>query len=283
WRDYYMPRTGRKDAYGNDVRISLPTYMKDVIAYSRHPALAFTHALNPFLSSLVDLWNNRDFYNTQIRGPDDTTVEALLADVRYLGSQGKPFFVTGMQKMAESDEPLSRQAAAFFGFMPASHQSTMTAAQQYFSDVMQQHMPEGARTQAQGEHAQLVNSVLHELRTGKINGEGELRARLYLSGDKTKAQQNEAIKRGLWSPMMYQASKVSLDEAFRGWKLATSGEQEQLAEIMVRKIEAAHKAKTIDETQVREYLRLLLPALQRAQARAARTPAGAGRSAMSLP
>src|SRR5208337_1848511 len=57
WRDYYMPRTGRKDAYGNDVRISLPTYMKDVIAYSRHPALAFTHALNPFLSSLVDLWN----------------------------------------------------------------------------------------------------------------------------------------------------------------------------------------------------------------------------------
>jgi hypothetical protein len=274
-----MPRTGRKDEYGNDVRISLPSYMKDVIAYGRHPVQAFTHSLNPFLSSLVDLWNNRDFYNTEIRTPDESVLQQIWSDAKYLAGQGKPFFTTGMQKLAESDAPLEQQAAAFFGFMPASRQSTMTAAEQLSADIMQNEMPAGARTPTQAAHAQAVAKILHDMRTGKINDEGELVGRLRVAGVQTKQQQDRIAKRLMWTPMQYQVSTMSLADAARVWQLATPAEQDQLLGITLEKLANAHKAKTLDAETAQAWGRRLLPAIQRS--RQPRPAAAAGRSAMA--
>jgi len=35
--DYYHPKTGRQNDNGDDERVNLPSYMKDVFAYKRHP------------------------------------------------------------------------------------------------------------------------------------------------------------------------------------------------------------------------------------------------------
>jgi hypothetical protein len=262
WRDYYMPRTGRKNPDGSDVRISLPSYMKDVIAYGRHPYLAFAHSLNPFLSALVDLWNNKDFYSVQIRTPDENVLQKIWADARYLGTQGKPFFVTGMQKMAESGRPLEHGTAAFFGFMPASRQSTMSAAESAAADIMQEMMPQGARTQTQADKSKMTADLVKDLRLGKMDEAGQLVAGLKLN----KRESTPVLERVLMSPLQYQVLKMPVDKALKVvWPLATEQEKLALAPVIGRKIASALKGKTIDNETATEYLRTVWPYYLRSQ------------------
>jgi hypothetical protein len=274
WRDYYMPRTGRKDAMGNDVRISLPTYMKDVIAYGRHPLVAFGHSLNPFLSSLVDLWNNRDFYNTQIRTADENMAQKIWADAKFMGAQGKPFFLTGMAKMAESGTPLEQRTAAFFGFMPASRQSAMTPAESLAADIMQDMMPQGARTPDQAQRSQLTAQLVKDLRTGKINDEGVLVERLRGAGATTRAAQTVLAKRVTWTPLEYQVSKMSVEQAMRVWDLASEQEKVQLAScttlnesggespVLLEKIKRAYKGGKLDAAETGRLVKMVVPYLK---------------------
>jgi hypothetical protein len=221
------------------------------------------------LDALVELWQNRDFYNVRIRTPDDTVAEQALADVKFMAGQGRPFFLTGMEKMAESGAPVEQQAAAFFGFMPASRQATMSAAEQASADLMQAQMPQGARTREAADHAALVGQVVRDLRRGTINSKGELETRLVAAGDHRRAQETDVLKRAMWSPMQYQVSRLPLADALRVWKLATPAEQEKLAEIMLAKADAAYKAGNLSPAEVRYYGELLGPALARARGRAA--------------
>jgi hypothetical protein len=57
WRDALMPRTGRLDRNGNPQRLSLPTYIKDILSdwhdfpNTKKMLVSFSHKLNPWISS----------------------------------------------------------------------------------------------------------------------------------------------------------------------------------------------------------------------------------------
>lgn len=82
-QDYFFPRTGQTDKDGRDVRLALPTYLKDVVGEAhalrtsvmeRSPepiATDFSHKLNPYVAITGDMWNNKDYYGVEIRHPDD--------------------------------------------------------------------------------------------------------------------------------------------------------------------------------------------------------------------
>lgn len=103
--DVFFPKTGEKDAYGHDVRISFPSYVKDEAAFYHAPLQTLENKANPLLSSLFQLWNNKDYYGTQIANPEDSWGRQALARVAFAGRQFAPFSITGGNKFAEASPP----------------------------------------------------------------------------------------------------------------------------------------------------------------------------------
>src|SRR5262249_25197602 len=54
-KDYFYPQNGLQTANGDPDRTTLPTYMKDVYAYSNDPVATVEHKASPLLSLMVDL------------------------------------------------------------------------------------------------------------------------------------------------------------------------------------------------------------------------------------
>jgi hypothetical protein len=69
--DYFAYRTGGTDPSGQPERAMIPSYMKDVLAFTMNdPRQEVQNKLNPELKSAYELWNNRDYKNQPIYNPN---------------------------------------------------------------------------------------------------------------------------------------------------------------------------------------------------------------------
>lgn len=128
--DYYYPRTGRKNPDGTDERVSLPSYMKDVFAYMIQPGTTIGHKINPGAAAVLQMIQNKDFYNTNITDEnllsaikDHDAQEAfqwMKDEMSFVGKQFEPFSFRGAQRIAEAGGNIGEQAQAFAGITPAA-------------------------------------------------------------------------------------------------------------------------------------------------------------------
>ena len=95
WKDAYFP--GKK----GEARMSIPGYMKDVVAYAHDPKQTLLNKMSPVLSMLSAALENRDFYGTEIRHPDDPVVQQLWQLAKFAGAEAMPFSVRGVQKLVQ--------------------------------------------------------------------------------------------------------------------------------------------------------------------------------------
>lgn len=127
-KDYFYPQNGLKDATGNKDRVSLPTYMKDVYAYSNDPIGTVEHKASPLLSMAADLATNRNYYGDMVRNPNDPAVKQLQQVGAYVLSNIQPFSV--QQGVKTSQEGGKGQAIEnFFGFTKAPGSIVKSQAQ----------------------------------------------------------------------------------------------------------------------------------------------------------
>lgn len=70
-KDYFFPKDGTKNPDGTDRRITLPSYMKDYLAYGKEPLTTLSHKTSPIVNDLVELWSNKDFYGEKIFNKED--------------------------------------------------------------------------------------------------------------------------------------------------------------------------------------------------------------------
>ena len=87
-------KTGNTNPDGSAERIALPTYAKDWFAYSKDPIATISHKLHPMWSSLAEMFQNEDFYGTEIRGKDDPIVKQSLDIATHIGKQFLHFLET---------------------------------------------------------------------------------------------------------------------------------------------------------------------------------------------
>lgn len=116
-KDYYFPKTGEKDDKGNDKRVALPSYMKDVYAYAHDPTGTVTHKLHPDLATLADMLRNEDYYGVPIRNADDPFIKQLQSEGEYAAKQFIPFGI----RNAQQGSSLKEKALPFVGVTPAPH------------------------------------------------------------------------------------------------------------------------------------------------------------------
>jgi hypothetical protein len=69
-------RRARPTSKGEPERVSLPSYMKDVYAYSHNPGQTWRTSCTRSISTVADMLQNEDYYGTKIRNEDDPVDEA---------------------------------------------------------------------------------------------------------------------------------------------------------------------------------------------------------------
>ena len=87
--DYFFPPTGRTLASGAKERIALPGYDKDVMEYNEHPLATVVGKVNPLMSSLQDLYNNRDYGGGIIYTTPELNRALGMSDVEALVATAK--------------------------------------------------------------------------------------------------------------------------------------------------------------------------------------------------
>jgi N12 class adenine-specific DNA methylase/2'-5' RNA ligase len=89
-RDVYAPRTGLKDKSGMPERLMLPSYMKDVIHYTKEPVRTATNKIHPLLTLIADTLTNEDFAHRKIRDPKDPLEKQLVELADHVATQFVP-------------------------------------------------------------------------------------------------------------------------------------------------------------------------------------------------
>ncbi len=181
-KDFYYPKTGRKDAEGNDLRIQFPTYMKDVGAIvhgvdMQHPGKIISNAVDaasnktaPLLQAIFSLIKNRDYYGTQITDPDATIGTKLADRAKFLASEAQPFSIQNVEKNAETNAPLDEQAGNFVGLTPAPKRFTESPAHELAGQILQDQFGGGSITREQRNRFTLRNQIISQARSGDRSG-----------------------------------------------------------------------------------------------------------------
>lgn len=251
-KDYFMPRTGGTDANGNPQRMNFPSYVKDAIAYQKHPLTSFAHSLNPGISFMSDLLGNHDFYDVRIRNPDDPIWKQGTEVATFASKQFIPFSVAGMMKLREGSAPAWQQIAPFFGITPAPTRMTMTAAQELAAEITAAAMPTAPRTQEQYEKSQTIREAVQAIKAGTPSVAKEILLRGGLNPTNLNAAASQTIVDRLkFSPLQYQVHNMTAVAAMQVWRVADTNEQALLKPIIAAKIE---NSKTLGTSQQVIYL-----------------------------
>lgn len=146
-KDWYFPRTGEKDKEGHDVRLALPSYMKDVLEYGKDIRDAATsgdltklgrtaaNKTHPLLNTLWDMLRNEDYYGHQIRNENHSLVQKLLDEAKFLGKNMVPFGTREVGKLADEGQG-AKSILPLLGVVKARHDISNSPAENKAVELM---------------------------------------------------------------------------------------------------------------------------------------------------
>jgi len=164
-KDAYFPRTGATDERGNPERVSLPSYIKDIVHYqdlwrvgpkSRRTLI---NKLHPLLGYTADMLQNQDYFGVEIYNEDDPLGQKLKDIARFTGKQFLPYGIQNVAKERERGSSFAKSIPAFFGLTPAPADINQTAAEEEMYNIEQTTRPEGSKTRAQSDRYQALFKI----------------------------------------------------------------------------------------------------------------------------
>lgn len=234
-KDYFFPKTGEQDANGHDVRLSLPTYMKDVYAYGHAPVQTLGHKLHPAIAATLEMLNNKDFYGTKIRNEDDPLMKQAFDLLKHAGKQFIPFGVQGYQKLSEEGASPIKKALPFIGITQAPSSVGLSKAEQLAQDLMRDKMPVGSRTTEEAARSKEKADLSKALRQKQPAAMKDIEKRVQagtLNADDAKA----IIQRSQTTAFESQVKHLDAADAIKVWQVATPAERQKIRIEMMNKV-----------------------------------------------
>ena len=238
WKDLYYPKTGEKDASGHDVRMALPSYMKDIYAFKHDPKQFVENKAHPMLSTILEMLNNKDYYGNQIRNADDPVVKQGLDLVKHLGANTLPISVRDAYQ-SEKEGQGTKAIAPFFGFTHAPGYITKSPAEQKAAELMQARIPAGGRTQETADKAQRHYQLMEQIHQNPGQGNkiiGDAVRAKEIGPD--EARQLQAASR-YGTGLERTVHRLGAKDGMKVWDAADKGERDKLRPMLMQKVRAA--------------------------------------------
>lgn len=112
-KDLIAPRLSLTD---DNARVTIPTYIKDMIHLGHDPKGYFKSSLAGMWGKMVEIYQNKDFYNYEIHDPNDPWLKRREEDIKHLAPV--PFSVTGAVQMYKDEENSGEALMSFMGLTP---------------------------------------------------------------------------------------------------------------------------------------------------------------------
>ncbi len=258
-RDYFFPKTGEKDPQGRDVRLTIPTYMKDIYHYAHDPVGTVEGKVHPAISMTIQALNNKDFFGRDIRNSDDPVVQQLLEEAKFFGENLMPIGVRQFQQSQGAGVSKGEQAANFLGITRAPAWIGESQAEQLAGKLAGDKFKSSKSPDAKV--VQDRKNVQTMLRNGNENQKAQAKAMLsemVTSGEITQKQKQNLL-RGVDHTYLENAlSHLDAHEAMRVFKAATVEERQEIRDAVLKKIEHAHIPQE-DRKAMNDELEKLLP------------------------
>jgi hypothetical protein len=246
-RDYFFPKTGEKNGEGHNVRLALPTYMKDVYGFAHQPGQTLENKANPVITSMLQLWNNKDFYGTEIRQKGDNPLMQAAEALGFVGKSLEPFALSGRNQLASQGASTAKQVLPFFGLTPANAWIDKSDAELKASELNQDNMGSETRTSADADKAQKKSQVEQQLEANDPMKGGDTTkfSQILRSAVQDGTIPREDVARTLKTirktPLERQFEPLHYDQAVQVWNLATRQEKEKLLPLFRAKLEKARE------------------------------------------
>lgn len=251
-KDYYFWKTGRKNADGTDERVMPPSYVKDLYAYGSgfetgvgdgvtNVEKVMSHKVHPFLSMIMDLHNNVDYRNVEIRDPEDPIGTQIADFAEYVAKQFVPFAVTNAEKRLELTDKSGAAAifspetlSSFFGITPAPRGIDRTRAQQLAYKYKRETNPPGVRTNEANERMRMHGQVIQQLKSDLAGGLAHIEQGIK---DGNLTQRDVAYFRTHYKTTWLQQTtrQLSLKRALAVYDAGTPEEQDALRKVIAIK------------------------------------------------
>ena len=256
-RDWFFPKTGEIDPQGRDIRMALPSYVKDVAHYAHDPVATIKGKMHPAISAFMEMINNQDYFGNEVRHSDDPLMKQLTDTALHLGESWSPFAIRNWYQSKSSNQTAIEQAANFFGVTQAPKWISMSDAEQLAAKLSQAKMRGAAPADAELQAKK--NAIMVRLR----NPDGSVRAgavadlqKLSQEGGVTERQAKDAIKRSGRTFLQDKIERLDPREALRVYRQASQDEAEQIYQTIGQKIARSHMAPVEKTAIMQEFERL---------------------------
>ncbi len=233
-KDLYYPENGRTTANGKPSRTVLPTYMKDVYAYSQDPTTTLLQKQSPGLESAYDLFKNEDYFGVLIADPDDPKAKQWEDRGRYILKNAMPFSLTQGERISREGGGTRGKVEAFLGLTPASAAISRTPFERYLHDLV----PPAHLNHEQAERAQARRDVRALAQGGHIDEAVKSARAAGMSAGSIRA----TLKTAREGVTKAQFERLTWSQAANGYALAEPEERKPLWPSLARKVGPAQAA-----------------------------------------
>jgi hypothetical protein len=243
-KDYFFPKTGEKDAQGRDIRLSMPSYMKDVYHYSHDPVGTVAGKMHPALGAIKDMLQNKDYFDRPIRNTDDPIFKQIVDVSKFAGKQFGPIGIMQAKQAYENRQAPAETAANFIGVTRAPKWVSMTEAEQLADKLNQSHQGTGSVPTAGGQYQY---DAKRNLAGALRNGTGAERAKaltelhgLVSAGQLTEAAANRLVKGSKNAYLVNSMVHLDANEAMRVYRASDPEERRIIREVVNQKVTRSH-------------------------------------------
>lgn len=244
-KDLYYPKNGGKDANGDDTRMALPTYMKDVYSFKNNPVGTITNKMHPMLSTVLDMLANKDFYGTKIRNEDDPIMKQVAGELKFIGKSTAPISVMDTIKNVTEGKGAGG-VLPLVGLTNAPGYINKSPAENLAAELEAERLPRGSRTQAQVDKSHAVHSLAELVRNHDSTASAKIRAAI--QSGQIGVGDNQQIKQDAKQPNQLAAnvSRLDVPAAMKVWDEASDEEKKTIGPPLFKKVRGS-KALSRDE------------------------------------
>jgi len=249
-KDYYFPKNGKVDRNGDPQRVSLPTYMKDIYHYTKHPFRTVMNKLAPQNAMIFQMLENKDYYGTEIRNVDDPALKQLAQEGKFFLEQLLPFGIRQAGRTIETLSPMKAKegkfpieevmkeplsiAEPFVGVVPAPYDINMTKAEERAYEIMRGKIPMGARTEEQADRSKFKADLRNYYFTKKDSMPlSQATSKRMI----TSKEKENLMKSSKEDPLIRMMKSFTVREVTAVYKQATPEERKKIIPVLKKKLE----------------------------------------------